>query len=180
MTTMVVVVATEYRLCLHSFSSSSSQLELIFPSPFFIFFAIIPYVCFYLSKCLTPIANKTPASNDPLLTKPSHELMNEMSGVKYSDNQTFLEMVEQLGTAATVKRNLIYQSKLKNRLWQRLYTLVNSIQDYKVKQLVNSSFSPFQVSILLWGKLYFFVSFKQIPLCSIFLCPQIFSLSFFS
>ena len=31
--------------------------------------------------------------------------------------------------------------------------------------IITSSFSPFQVSILLWGKLYFFVLFKQIPFC---------------
>ena len=36
--------------------------------------------------------------------------------------------------------------------------------------IITTSFSPFQVSILLWGKLYSFVSFKQIPFCNFFLC----------
>ena len=36
--------------------------------------------------------------------------------------------------------------------------------------IITSSFSQFQVSIILWGKLYFFVSFKQITFCNFFLC----------
>ena len=37
--------------------------------------------------------------------------------------------------------------------------------------IITSSFSPFQISILIWGKCTFFVSFKQIPFCNFFLCP---------
>ena len=45
--------------------------------------------------------------------------------------------------------------------------------------IISSSSSPFQVSILLWEKLYYFVSFKQIPFCNVFLCPFKFLASHF-
>ena len=35
---------------------------------------------------------------------------------------------------------------------------------------ITSSFSIFHGSIILWGKLYFFVSFREIPSCNFFLC----------
>ena len=36
--------------------------------------------------------------------------------------------------------------------------------------IITAFFSPFQVYILLWRKLYFFVSFKQTPFCNFLLC----------
>ena len=51
-----------------------------------------------------------------------------------------------------------------------LYLSSFSFSWYTFFAIITSSFSPFQVSILLWGKLYFFVSFKQISFCYFFLC----------
>ena len=94
------------------------------------------------SKYLTPIANETHI-NDLLLTKPKQELLNEMPdrekflkeeyGISYKEGQTFLEMLEEHNKLDTVKRNLFdtipVSPKLKNRVRQRLYTLVNSIEN---------------------------------------------------
>lgn len=68
---------------------------------------------------------------------PLYKLVNDLSNTRISTSQSFSETIQQHvmeANAASVKKNLFdipVSPKLKNRVRERLYTLVNSIEGYE-------------------------------------------------
>ncbi|MPC61751.1 hypothetical protein E2C01_055826 [Portunus trituberculatus] len=82
---------------------------------------------------------------------PLYKLVNDLSNTRISTSQSFSETIQQHvveANAASVKKNLFdipVSPKLKNRVRERLYTLVNSIEGYENRVYVRDEESSSQI-----------------------------------